>query len=104
MVCVRTFISAEQASHMLGHRCERRGLPLPHVLVEFRRPPYRLARIVDDEVETVTRVEQLPAEHLDARRVPEVEPEYLETIAPFGEVGLARISRCGIAREACCHD
>jgi hypothetical protein len=70
------------------------------VAVEVGRPAHRLARVVDDEVEPVARREQVRAERLDARRVPQVEPEDLEPLAPVGEVGLLRVARRGVAREA----
>ena len=40
------------------------------------------------------------AERLDARRVAQVEAEDLEAVAPLGEVGLLRVARRRIAREA----
>ena len=40
------------------------------------------------------------AERLDARRVPQVEPEDLEPVAPVVEVRLARVPGRGVAREA----
>ena len=68
--------------------------------VEGGRPADGLAGVVDDEVEPVARRHQLVAERLDARRVPEVEAEDLEPVAPLGEVGLARVAGGGVAGEA----
>ena len=75
-----------------------------HVRVERRRPSHGLARVVDDEVEAVARLQHLAAERLDARRVPQVEPENLQPIAPLAEVGLARVSRRRVPRKARRHD
>ena len=44
------------------------------------------------------------AERLDARRVPEIEPEDLEPVAPLLEIRLGRVARRRIAREARRHD
>jgi hypothetical protein len=74
------------------------------VRVKRRRPAHGLACVIDDEVETRARLQHLAAERLDARRVPEVETENLEPIGPFAKIGLARIARRRIVREACCYD
>ena len=75
-----------------------------HVAIELRRPPHGLAGVVDDEVEPVVRRQQVMAEGLDARRVPQIEPEDLEPIAPLGEVRFLRVARGRIARKARGHD
>ena len=72
--------------------------------IELGRPAHGLARVVDDEVEAVARLVQVLAEGLDARRVPQVEPEDLEAIAPLREVRLLRVARGRVAREAGRHD
>ena len=68
--------------------------------VELRGPPDGLAGVVDDEVEALAGRVEVVAERLDARRVPQVEPEDLEPVAPDVEVLLARIPRRGVPREA----
>ncbi len=89
---------------MRRHRLLRSRFRLEHVAVELGRPPHRLARVVDDEVEPVAGRAEVSAERLDARRVPEVEPEDLEAVAPVLEVGLRRVARGRVAREARRHD
>src|SRR5258705_5075247 len=69
------------------------GLTGHHVGVEVRRTTDRLSGVVDDEVQSVARGEQLLAEGLDAWRVAQVEAEDLETILPFVEIGLPRLTR-----------
>src|SRR5439155_6388927 len=59
-----------------------------------------LAGVVDDEVEPVAGREQLVAEGLDARRVPEVEPEDLEPVSPAAEVRFPGVARRRVAGEA----
>ncbi len=88
------------AATCAGRRSRRRRLGLEHVAVEVGRAPHGLARVVDDEVEPAARVAQVLAERLDARRVAQVEPEDLEPVAPLLEVGLLRVARRSIAREA----
>ena len=72
--------------------------------VEVRRPAHGLARVVDDEVEPVARLVQVPAELLDARRVPQVEAEDLEPVAPDVEVGLLRVPGRRVPRKPRRHD
>ena len=83
-----------------GMRARDAVSPLHHVRVELRRPPHGLAGVVDDEVEPVARGEQVAAERLDARRVPQIEPEDLEPVAPVAEVGLLRVARGGSCAES----
>src|SRR5688572_32657971 len=99
-VLAQTFVGPDEPARVLGHRLQRRRLPVHHVAVEIGRAAYRLARVIDDEVEARTGGQQLAAERLDARRVPQIEPEDLETVSPVGEIGLARISLSGVAGEA----
>src|SRR5262249_35829998 len=92
-----------------GRRGEKSGvvgllLLVQQVVVESRRPPDRLARIVDDEVEAVVAVHDLATERLDARRVPEVDAVNRQPVAPVGEIGLARVAARGVAWEARRHD
>ena len=82
---------------MFGHPLQRGGLPFHHVRVKCRRPAHGLARVVDDEIEAAPGLQHLAAERLDTRRVPQVEPEDFETIAPLAKVGLARVSRCRVS-------
>src|SRR5262249_21928636 len=64
---------------------------------ESDRAADRLARIVDDEVEPITTAEQVAAEHLHARRVPEIDAVDREPGAPLTEIRLARIASRGVA-------
>ena len=77
---------------MAGQRVLGRGLAVEHVPVEGRRAPHGLARVVDDEVEPVAGRQEVRAEGLDARRVPQVEPEDLEPVAPVLEVRLGGVA------------
>src|SRR4051794_12565213 len=72
--------------------------------VELGRASHRLAGVVDDEVEPVACVTEMPAEGLDARCVTQVEPEDLQPVAPFVEVGFRRVAGRAVAREASRHD
>ena len=60
------------------------------MFVERGRTTHRLTRVVYDEIESVIRREQLPAERLDAWRVPEIEPIHLHAITPILEIRLGR--------------
>ena len=91
-------------ANLVGHRVGRRLLELEHVPVEVRRPAHGLARVVDDEVEPVARLVQVPAELLDARRVTQIEAEDLEPIAPVVEVGLLRVPGRRVPRKPRRHD
>ena len=82
-----------------GKLLERRGLAFHHVRVELRRPAHRLAGVVDDEVQPAARGDQVRAERLDAWRVPQIEAEDLQAIAPRLEVGFAGVACRGVARE-----
>jgi hypothetical protein len=66
------------------------------VRVIRRWTPDGLTGVVDDEIEPISRRQQVVAERLDARRVPEIQAEQLEPVAPDLEVGLARIADGGI--------
>ena len=75
-------------------------LAFHHVLIKLRRTPHRLARIVDDEIQTVASGQQLPAEGFDAWRVPQIEPEDFQPAAPVVEIRFAGITRGGVARKS----
>src|SRR5262245_61690232 len=89
---------------MLRHVTERCRLPRHHVRVEIGWPAHGLTCVVDDEVETIARLEHLSTERLNTRRVTQVEPEDLEAIAPLLEVRLVGVSRRRIAWEPSGHD
>ena len=97
---VGPLVLAEQLPRVLGHSPLRRRLPFHHVRVERRRPANGLAGVVDDEVEAMARLQHLAAERLHAGRMSQVEAEDLEPIAPFAEIGLARVARRRIPRKA----
>ena len=104
MVAAQPFVGAQQPAHVRRHPVERRRLPFHHVGVEIGRPPHRLARVVDDEVEARAGGEQVTAERFDAGRVAQVEAEDLQPVAPVGKIRFARVARGGIARKARRHD
>src|SRR5688572_10180915 len=98
----RKFSNGYQQS--LRRSGQRSPFPLDHVLVELRRPPHRLARIVDDEVEPRAPLQQLPAERLHARRMAQIQPEDLQPVPPVVEIRLARIPPRRIPRKPRRHD
>src|SRR5262245_5063651 len=100
MVATQAFVRPKQLPLVLGHVVQRCCLALHHVRVEVRRTTHRLARVVDDEVETRARGEKLATEGFDAGRVTEIETEDLEAMAPGREVRLAGVTMCRVAREA----
>src|SRR3546814_5441589 len=59
-----------------------------------------LAGVVDDEVLARARGQQLRAESLDAGRVPQVQAEHFQAVAPVAEVGFGGVARSGVARDA----
>ena len=69
MIAAQSLVLAKQPANVGGHVLQRCVLAFHHVRVEVGRPPHRLAGVVDDEVETRPRVEQLAAEGLEARGV-----------------------------------
>ena len=92
-------MALEQRPRGVGQRRDA-GLTRHQMVVEPGGPAHRLAGVVHDEVEALEAGEHLPAEGLDARRVPQVDAVDGETIAPRGEVGLARVALRGIVRKA----
>ena len=68
--------------------------------VEIWRPTHGLARVVDNEVEAVAGVAEVLTERLDAGGVTQIEPEDFQAVAPCGEVGLAGVAQCRVARKA----
>ena len=78
----------EQFLDRRRHRASRRAFRVEHVPIELGRPANGLARVVDDEVEPVVRRAHVLAEALDARRVPQVEPEDLQSVTPLVEIRL----------------
>jgi len=69
------------------------------VRVELRRTAHGLAGVVDDEIEAIAGGDELVAERLDARRVPQVEPEDFQSIGPFAEVGFLGVTLGRVARS-----
>ncbi len=104
MVAAQTLVGADELEDLRGQCVERGGLAVHHVAVEVGRSANRLTGVVDDDVEPPPCGEHVSTERLDARRVPEVEPEDLQTVTPVGEVGLGGVPRGGVAREAGRHD
>src|SRR5688572_32370275 len=104
MVATQSFVRPDEPSRMLRHVVQRGGLARHHVGVEAGRTPHGLTRVVDDEVETGARREELAAEGLDAGRMAQVEAEDLEAMTPFSKVRLAGVTRRRIPREARGHD
>ena len=79
---------------------QRRPFRRHHVRVEVGRTPDGLAGVVDDEVEPFARGDEVAAERLDGGRVAQVETEDFESVTPIAEVGLLRVARRGVPREA----
>ncbi len=104
MITAQSLVGAEQAADFFGHFGQRRILPRHHVRIEFRRPAHRLAGVVDDEIQAVAGLAQMPAKRLHARRVPQIEPENLQPVAPFGKVRFLRVARRRIARKTRRHN
>jgi hypothetical protein len=100
VIAAQSLVPAEQPAKAGGQARQRGGLAIHHVRIEIRRPPHRLAGVVDDEVESRPRREELAAEGLDARRVAQIEAEDLEPVLPVGKVGLAGVALRGVTREA----
>jgi hypothetical protein len=96
--------AAEQPGRFDRHVAKRRAFVGHHVRVEFRRATDRLAGVVDDEVEAVTRRQEVAAERLHARRVAQIEADDLEAVAPIGEIGLGGVADGRITRESRGHD
>src|SRR4030095_13834611 len=84
---------------MRGHVLCRGFLALHHVRIEIRRTPHGLTGIVDDEVQALTRRQQLLTERLDTRRVAQVQAEDFQPTAPVPEIRLRRIARGRVTRE-----
>ncbi|TPW15190.1 MAG: hypothetical protein FD127_938 [Acidimicrobiaceae bacterium] len=99
VVATQPLVGAEQPARCRRHVAQRHLLCIHHVTVEVGGPPDGLARVVDDEVESVAGFDEVMAESLDTRRVAQIETEDLETMAPLREVGLARISPRRVAWE-----
>src|SRR4051812_10188724 len=88
-----------QSRSRLSHlsRPSRLQFPFHHVAIERWRAAHRLTCVVDDEVETAARRQQLVAERLNARRVAQIEAEDLQSILPLVEVGLLRVADRAVA-------
>src|SRR6266853_78825 len=71
------------------------------MLVEIGRAADSLARIVDNEVQSLLRRQYFLAEGFDARRMPKVEAVDLEAVGPLGEIRFASIAGGRVARESC---
>ena len=67
---------------------------------EAGRAAHGLAGIVEDEVEPRQSFAEPAREQLDARRVPQVDAVHLQPVAERGVVGLLRVARRGVDREA----
>jgi hypothetical protein len=100
VIAAQPFVGADEAAHLLRHLGHRGLLAGHHVGVEVGRPSYRLAGVVDDEIQARPRRHQLVAEGFDTRRVAQVEAEDLESIGPLVEVRLTRVAHRRVARKA----
>ena len=89
---------------MLGEGIESGCFVLHHMSVEVGRTAHGLARVADDDVQSVASPKQLRTECLDAGRVSEVESVDLESVTPFGEVFLLGVSGCRVPRKTGRHD
>ena len=97
VVAAHTFVGAQQASHRFRHDVERRVFDVHHVLIKIRRAAHRLTGIVDDEIETITRGDEVTAKGLDTRGVPQIEPENFEPFCPLGKIGFGGVARGRVA-------
>ena len=79
-------------------------LELEQMAIEPGRAAHRLAGVVDDEVEPRELGVQVLAELLHAGRVPQIESEYFQPIAPVHNVRLPRVARRRITRKPRRHD
>ena len=78
-----------------------RGLALHHVAVELGRPAHRLAGVVDDEVEPVPRRRAGARQNASTLGVWRRSRPKISSRSPHvGEVGLPRVARGRVAREA----
>ena len=100
MVPAQAFIGAQQAPGRFRHILDRGGFARHHVLIEVRRTPYRLAGVIDDEVQAGQGGQQMPAEGLDTGRVAEVQAEDFQPVSPLREVRFRGIAGGRIAGEA----
>src|SRR6185312_11683715 len=70
------------------------------MLEKPRRPPNRLARVIEDVVEPWQPLEQKSGEDLNTRRMAQIQPVNLQPLAELREVGLLGVSLRRIDREA----
>ena len=83
-----------------GSSLDAAQLALQQVRVEAGRTAHRLRRVVDEDVQPVVRLLDVPREELHAGRVPQVEPVDLQPVRPVREVGLARVALRRVVGEA----
>ena len=74
VVATQSFVRPQQMPHGFGHPAEARRLAIHHMPIELGRTPDGLAGVVDDEVEPIVPAQQVAAELLDTRGVPQVQP------------------------------
>jgi hypothetical protein len=99
VIPAQSFVGAKKVTRLFRHTIQRTILAKHHVLIEVRRAPHRLARVVDDEIQPVARLQQVTAKRLDARRVAQVQPEDLQAMSPLIEIRLGCVAGGGVARE-----
>ena len=104
VISAQAFVGAEQFLRVRRQIRDRPRLAFHHVLVKIRRPAHGLAGVIDDEIQPVARREQMPAERLHAGRVPQVQSENLQPVAPFRKIRFRRVAPGRVAREARGHD
>src|SRR5688572_26551681 len=93
-------MTAQESANLIRQVPQGSAFPFHHVAIKVRWTTYRLASIADDEIQPRARGQQLLAERLDTRRMPQVEPEDLQPIAPLFEIRLGRIPPRRVSRKA----
>jgi hypothetical protein len=66
--------------------------------------PHRLARVIDNAIQTIAGHHQFMAERLHARRMAQIETEDLQSMAPFLEIRLSSITGSGVPRKTRGHN
>jgi hypothetical protein len=92
-------VRAQQLAQLRRQRVERLGLTGEERGIEARRPAHGLGRVVQEDVETILRLHQVPREQLHAGGVAQVEAVDLEARSPGLEVFLSRVASGGVVGE-----
>ncbi len=93
-------VSGEQRAQLRRELVEAAQLALQQVRVEAGRTAHRLRGVVDEDVQPVVRLLDVPREELDAGGVPQVEAVDVQPMRPRREVGLSRVALRRVLRKA----